>query len=328
MATSITADDMLAALKKWGITPKFYASDWRTHNRNAVQGWGELYGFVVHNFASDISDSSSLAYLYNGDSARSLPGPLSQFAITDDGQVWIIGWGTANHCKSVDRDLHALVLKDAAPLDRDFVPDSSDASNGGTDSNPHYIGVEMTYGKAATAAQRATCVRLAAAMVDMLGGPTKGYSGGSVIGHREATTTRSDPTGVPMWQFRRDVNALLTAGPAPTQEDDMPLSDTDIAKIRDAIVNAELPNHDTNPDDGQSAGTSLLRSNIVMANWRGSDLQRSVATLTAQVAALSAAVQTLAESKDADPALIADTVAQAVKDRLDRLSFDVTDAPA
>jgi hypothetical protein len=221
---------MLAALAKWGITPKFYKPDWRTHNRNAVQGWGPIYGFVVHNFGSDTSDPNSLAYLYNGDLARGMPGPLSQFSITDDGTVWVIGWGTANHCGFMDKDLHALVLKDNAPRNTDFRPDSSDATGGGIGKvNPFYIGVEMTYGAAPTDAQRKSVVLLGAALMDALG---SGYTGGSCVGHRECTTARSDPTGVPMWQYRRDVNALLKAGPAGApspvapQEADMQFNDT------------------------------------------------------------------------------------------------------
>lgn len=209
MATALTADAMLAALKKWGIAPKFYRDDWRTHNRNAAQGFGPINGFVVHNFGSDTSDPNSLAYLYRGDNARGMPGPLSQFAITDDGTVWIIGWGSANHTGYMEQGLHALVLKDAAPLDRDYRPTTTDSAGIGR-VNPHYLGVEMTYGKAPTAAQRKSVTLLAAALMDALGA---GYTGGSVVGHRECTKVRSDPIGVPMWQLRRDVNALLKSGP-------------------------------------------------------------------------------------------------------------------
>ena len=223
MATALTADAMLAALKKWGIAPKFYKPDWRTHNRDAQQGWGPIYGFVVHNFGSDVSDPNSLAYLYNGDLARGMPGPLSQFAITDDGQVWVIGWGTANHTGFMDKDLHALVVKDAAPLSADFKPDASGSSpsSGMGAVNPHYIGVEMTYGAAPTAAQRKSVTLLAAALMDACG---PGYTGGSVVGHRECTTQRSDPVGVPMWQLRRDVNALLKAGATVTTTPPKPVT--------------------------------------------------------------------------------------------------------
>jgi hypothetical protein len=225
---------MLAALAKWGITPKFHRPDWRTYNRNAAQGWGPLYGFVVHCFGSDGGDSGSLDYLRTGDplpppQGRGLPGPLSQFAITDDGQVWLIAWGTANHMGSIDPRLHALVLKDAAPMSSDFRPNVNFGSPGAMHNvNDNYLGVEMTYGKAPTAAQRKSVALLGAALMDALG---TGYTAGSVIGHREATTDRSDPTGIPMWQLRREIDALLKAGPAGTpspvapQEADMQFND-------------------------------------------------------------------------------------------------------
>lgn len=237
MATALTADAMLAALNKWGITPRFYRDDWRTHNRNAAQGFGPINGFVIHNFGSDASDPNSLAYLSRGDLARGMPGPLSQFAITDDGTVWVIGWGTANHTGSMSRALHALILKDAAPLGADYRPGVRAGDAGSISGvNDNYLGVEMTYGKAPTPAQRKSVTLLAAALMDALGA---GYTGGSVIGHRECTVDRSDPVGIPMWQLRRDINALLKSGPtgtAPTPapaapEDDM-FSDADRATLR------------------------------------------------------------------------------------------------
>jgi hypothetical protein len=202
---------MLAALAKWGIAPKFVRSDWRTHNRDAVQGFGPLYGLICHNFGSDVSDDNSLTYLYNGDTSRGMPGPLSQFAITDDGQVWVVGWGTANHTGSIGAPLLALVQKDQAPLDRDVVPTTTFSNKTGVLAvNDNFLGVEMTYGKAPTDAQRASLVRLGAALMDALG---TGYTGGSVVGHRECDSQRSDPVGVPMWQLRKQINALLKAGP-------------------------------------------------------------------------------------------------------------------
>jgi hypothetical protein len=230
---------MLGALAKWGIVPKFYKSDWRTHNRNAAQGWGPLYGLVVHNFGSDTSDPNSLAYLYGGDLTRGMPGPLSQFAITDDGTLWVIGWGAANHTGSMDPRLLDLVKHDSAPLAADFRPNVNFNSPGTVHNiNDNFVGVEMTYGAAPTAAQRATVAKLGAALMDLFG---TGYTGGSVVGHREATTDRSDPVGFQMWQLRRDINALLAPKPPtppavvpvpPKQENPpMTVNSADVARI-------------------------------------------------------------------------------------------------
>lgn len=306
MATSLTADAMLAALSKWGITPKFVRDDWRTHNRNSAQGFGPIYGFVVHNFGSDGTDAGSLTYLYNGDplpppKGRNLPGPLSQFAITDDGQVWVVGWGTANHTGSLDPRLHALVLKDAAPLSSDFRPNVNFGSAGAMHNvNDNYIGCEMTYGKAPTAAQRMSIVRLAAAIMDALG---PGYTGGSVIGHREATTDRSDPVGFQMATLRRAVTALLAAGPnpappTPPEEPDMQFTD-------------KVPNADFN------VGEALVRGDWAYDQIVSTGtIAKRLATVEASNKALAAAVKTLSASSGMDPAALDAAIQKAVDEAL------------
>jgi hypothetical protein len=226
----LTADQMLAALKKWGITPKFYRPDWRTHNRGQRgDGWGPINGVLVHNFASDISDAASLRYLYDGDLNRGMPGPLSQFAIDDAGAVWVIGWGRANHGGSGDPGFLAALAYDRLSLTSDYRP----ATAGSVDMNAHTYGIEMLYGKGPTSAQRASIVRLCAALVD-----AHDYAATSVGGHRESTTTRSDPVGFDMGEVRRQVQALLRFGPGSTlskpvstlptpvpKEDPMPTAD-------------------------------------------------------------------------------------------------------
>ena len=327
VATSITPAIMLAALKKFGITPKFYRPDWATHNRTDVQGWGPLYGFLVHNFASDISDASSLDYLDRGDDARNLPGPLSQFAIADDGQVWIMGWGAANHAGTVDSDTHALIVKDAMPRDRDVKPNTSGSSTSGTvKGGPRYVGVEMLYGnKGPTRAQRASCVRLAAAMADMLGG-----TGGSVAGHRECTTTRSDPQFMPMGPFRREVDALIKktnggAAPAPTapvpplkENTNMAITATDVKAIWQADI---IPSPDKEATNPSWRPDSYLRE-IFRQVRAGRDENR------ARNEAMMAAITALASAQGVDPEKVAGVVEAAVKERLASLRFDVTDASA
>lgn len=314
MATDITADDMLAALKKWGLTPHFYDSGWRTHNRNAQQGWGPLRGLVIHNFGSSGADLNQLAYLYRGDGpTSSKPGPLCQFAVTDDGQLWVMGWGTATHAGPGDPNAEAKARANTLPLDREHSPTTIGTDPGTVRINPHYLGVEQCHGpEGPTVAQRATTVRWAAAMLDMLGGPVNGYGAGSVLMHRELTKNRSDPQDIPKdGVLRREIAALLKTGPgvaaggstptpAPVPEEDDLMAMTPaerealINDIRDSIINAEVPNHDVDRTDGVDAGKSLLRSNVVMANWRASQLQIGVASLAGQVAGLAKALEQIA----------------------------------
>lgn len=215
MATAITAEMFVKALIKRGIKYRFYKdfADFKVHNRNAQQGWGPIYGFLNHNFASDISDASSARYLYNGDLARGLPGPLVQMMIEDDGTLVLIGWGAANHSGPGDDKFIALVKKNALPLDRDFKPSTSGTSSSSLTSpmNAHFVGQEMAYGAKGTSAQYKTMIAVNAVVMELCGGPDNGYSGGSVGAHREVTTNRSDPTGFPAYQIRNDVNALLKA---------------------------------------------------------------------------------------------------------------------
>ena len=239
MSTAITLDMITEAWTKRGVKWRYYKTraDALTHNRNDAGnnasatpgGWGPIRGLFVHNFASDISDASSLDYLYRGDAARELPGPLSQFGLTDEG-VWVVlGWGAANHASAGDSKVEALARGDKMPLDRDCVPNPDNAK---TLLAPFYLGVEMLYGKAPTTAQRTALVKGTAAIMDVLG---DGYTGGSVVMHRETHATRSDPVGFKGYEIRKAVNAQLAewnkpvTTPVPPATDSLPKPPAGIA---------------------------------------------------------------------------------------------------
>jgi hypothetical protein len=216
-----------------------------------------------------------------------MPGPLSPFAITDDGQVWVIGWGTANHTGSM------------------------------SGVNDNYLGVEMTYGKAPTPAQRKSVTLLAAALMDALGA---GYTGGSVIGHRECTVDRSDPVGVPMWQLRRDINALLKTGTAgttpapaaPEQDDIMAMTPAERAQLVKEIAQAtanEVLWAPTFPGQ-KGLGGSSVRNNVGMG---AAYAQQTLAVVRALAAKSGVDIDEQAIA-DAVVAGLAPTVRQAVID--------------
>ena len=253
--TTITAADMLASFDKWGVRYEAHRPDWATHNRNAVGDWGPIIGVLVHNFASNIADTSSDQYLWTGEPKppRSLPGPLSQLSIRDDGTVGLIGWGRANHGGKGESRVVAAVRLDAMPLDGEYRP----TSGGTVDMNARFIGIEMLYGgNSATPEQRASIVLVCAALLDMLG---PGYTGGSVAGHRESTNSRSDPQGFQMGPLRAQISARLKAGPpaksttpskpttAPAaQEDDMQLTDKvttadgEVLTVQQLLIRADV----------------------------------------------------------------------------------------
>lgn len=222
MSTDITADDLLAALTKRGVKFRFFKdkADFLTHNRNRADantrvtpgGFGPIKGVAGHNFGSTGSDTNQLAYLYRGDGpTSSKPGPLCLGGIVDDGTVVLMGWGTATHAGPSDPKTVKLLESDALPLDREVTPTTNGTSPGTVAVNPFLLGFEMCHGpEGPTTAQRSALVRATAAIMEMLGGPKNGYSGGSFVMHRELTTARSDPQGVKKdGSLRREVNALL-----------------------------------------------------------------------------------------------------------------------
>lgn len=229
MSTSITLDMITANFTKRGIKWRYYKTraDALTHNRNGAGnninatpgGWGPIRGLFFHNFASDISDSSSLDYLYRGDAARDLPGPLSQFGLEDDGEWVVIGWGASNHASAGDAKVEALARADKMPLDKDLIPN---ANNLKTLLAPFYLGVEMLYGNnGPTAAQRTSAVKGGAAIMEVLG-----YTGGSVVMHRETHTTRSDPQFMKGYEIRKGINAQLAGWAKPVTPPTPPTTPT------------------------------------------------------------------------------------------------------
>jgi hypothetical protein len=232
MTTSITADDLLRAFTKRGVRFRFYKdkADFLTHNRNFAGanagatpgGFGPIRGLVWHNTAMTASEKAQLSYLYTGDGPYSgKPGPLCLGAITIDGTVVLIGWGACTHAGPGDPKTEALLRSDAMPLNSERTPTTNIKSSGTVPINPFYLGFEVC-GTSVNATQRKTLVLASAAILEMLGGPSAGYSGGSIAMHRELTTTRSDPVGIAKdGSGRREVNALLrswAAAPARTEQ--------------------------------------------------------------------------------------------------------------
>ena len=222
MTTHITAGDLIAAFQRRGVPFRFFKDrdDFVTHNRNHAGanqsatpgGFGPIRGVIAHNFGSGGDDADQLAYLYRGDGKHSeKPGPLCLGGIVDDGTVVLMGWGTATHSGPGDPKAERLLRTDAMPLDRERPPTTNGKSAGTVPINPFYLAFEMCHGAGGpTAAQRRSLVLATAAIMEMLGGPREGYSGGSLAMHRELTTNREDPQGVARdGSLRREVNAVL-----------------------------------------------------------------------------------------------------------------------
>lgn len=198
MATPLTADQMLKALRAEGLTVIEYR-DWDTHNRNHKGPWGPVHGIVIHHTVTGPA-TDAVALCYNGHSA--LPGPLCHAVGERDGRVILVGHGRTNHAGLGDDDVLTAVKNEAAlPTDNE--------SN--TDGNRSFYGIELANRGDGTEPwplrQYWAAVRYAAAICR-----AHGWSERSVIGHKEWQPGKVDPT-FDMGQFRVDVATQLRRTP-------------------------------------------------------------------------------------------------------------------
>lgn len=204
MSTPMTPDQQIALFKKWGIPFKEY-KDWRNNNRNHKGLWGPVNGLMVHHTGSDAPDQREL--LYSGHST--LPGPLSQWGLSQDGVLWGIGNGRCNHAGLGDPDVLKAVTSenygDNPPTDNEAL----------VDGNARFYGVEIWYNgnHTMTTAQRNTMYNLGAAVCDF-----HDWSAKSVIGHGEWQPGKWDPgytkgKMMDMSQVRTTIALRIKAGP-------------------------------------------------------------------------------------------------------------------
>lgn len=212
MATPMTATQIVAQLKKWGITYK-EVKGWATHNRNAKGAWGGVNGFIWHHTGADVAQANAASYaastLYNG--LATLPGPLCHFGLAPDGTVYLVGWGRANHAGGGD----PVVLEHVINEDYSGQLKPTRGNANGVDGNAHFYGVEIMYSgsHAMTDAQYKSALKLSAAILDFHKWTEK-----SVIAHGEWSNDKWDPgyaSGkiMDMTKVRSAVADTVKAGP-------------------------------------------------------------------------------------------------------------------
>ncbi|MGW3428871.1 N-acetylmuramoyl-L-alanine amidase [Streptomyces melanosporofaciens] len=203
MATPLTAAAALAALRAEGCKVTEYKS-WRTHNREGHGAWGPMNGVMIHHTvtrgstAAQTADSVELCY----DGHAALPGPLCHSVGAKDGQIYMVGWGRANHAGLGDNDvLQAVIAETALPAD----------NQANTDGNARFYGIELiNLGDGHDPwpeVQVDAAARWAAALCR-----AHGWSQRSVIGHKEWQPGKVDPT-FSMGDFRARVAKLLAGKP-------------------------------------------------------------------------------------------------------------------
>lgn len=215
MATPMTADQFLAALKAEGLHV-VARPGWRTHDRNGHGGWGPINGVMIHHTAGVAPGDGSVVWSGRSD----LPGPLAHGYLAKSGTVTMTSAGRANHAGGGSAAVLAAVVAERMPLPATHYHQDS---SGAVDGNAHFYGLEVsnlgTAKDSYPATQYAAAVRWAAAICRHYG-----WSEKSVIGHKEWSDWKSDPS-FSMTKFRADVAACLAARPGAwgaIEEDDMP----------------------------------------------------------------------------------------------------------
>jgi len=214
MVRPLTPDEIVEALDTWDI--RFVKTPgWRTRSNQG--GWGDVTGFMVHHTGTEHPDPIEVDILVDGHST--LPGPLAQFGLTDDGVVHLIAAGAANHAGGGDtRVLEAVMFESYdqfPPAPRFTHDDFRHGVPGSIIGNPRFMGVETAYRDEPTAKARATMPRLAAAMIWALDrkDTQNRWTAKSVIGHKEWQRGKPDPAKVDMSVLRKEIQRLLDAGP-------------------------------------------------------------------------------------------------------------------
>ncbi|MFB7112987.1 peptidoglycan-binding protein [Streptomyces sp. NPDC056190] len=207
MATPLTADRFVAALRAEGVTVVEHAG-WRTHNRNHAGAWGPVAGVMIHHTVSS-GTASTVELCFNGYSG--LPGPLCHGVIAKDGTVHLVGNGRANHAGGGDPSVLQAVITETYG-DRPPTPHEHQGSAGAVDGNARFYGFECVNlgdGLDPWPAEQLDAVeRVSAALCRAHGWGTK-----SVIGHLEWSDWKSDPRGFSMTGMRRRVQARLSSSP-------------------------------------------------------------------------------------------------------------------
>lgn len=300
MATPLSADRLVGALKAEGVTVR-ESGGWRTHNRNHMGAWGGVNGVVIHHTAG----RDSLALCWSGTS--SLPGPLCHTHLAKSGTATMIGHGRANHAGTFARNAHDAVVKESSTHP---VPDSSEP----VDGNQHYYGIEIeNLGDGRDpypVVQYQAAVRWATAICR-----AHGWSADSVIGHKEGTRRKIDPT-FDMDTFRDAVAARLAHEPGwnPGEQEDDPMAGFTKQDVYDAVWKTDAVAAPADAPDARTNKTWQAQSYLKDTNARVRSLEKRLTALQATNSTLVDAVAVLASNVgDLDPAAIVTELRDAIE---------------
>ena len=266
MSTPITAAQVKAQFKKWNV-PAFYLDGFETRGRPASTAGGpfvDVKGIMIHHTASESQTMAYVNWLFL--TGRSdLPAPLCQYATNKKGLTYVGAMGKANHAGMGSSSVLALVKSE------DYDGFNTELKGGSSiNGNPFFYGNEVMFGgvngQDMTTEQYNAVVRFCAALCDF-----HGWTAKSVIGHREWSSAKIDPSYVKMYVLRRDVQKLLDAGPGavtppPVVEPAPPvITDPTPPKVYDKLDPASYP------PNGPSTGPQItwLGQRLVIHGYKG-----------------------------------------------------------
>lgn len=231
MATPLTVAQWRTALAAEGVKTH-YAAGWISRGRDAATGkkFGPVNGVMIHHTAG----TDSLDPVIDGRS--DLPGPLAHAHLAKTGTVTMISVGRANHAGTIARNAFNAVVNENSSHPR---PDASEPDDG----NDHFYGIEIENKGNGTdpypAVQLDQAVRWTAAVCR-----AHGWSADSVIGHKEATRRKIDPS-FSMESFRTKVAQRLAHNaswsPGDTTAEEKPVAQTESETFRGVWKTDGLP---------------------------------------------------------------------------------------
>ncbi|WP_326730226.1 N-acetylmuramoyl-L-alanine amidase [Streptomyces phaeochromogenes] len=290
MATPMTADQWLRALRAEGVTDIVEMPGWRTNNRNRIKAFTDVHATMVHHTAGEGAGLPALLFKGRAD----LPGPLCHDYLTRTGRLYLVGNGRANHAGTVARNAYDAVLNERPTHPS---PDAAEPLDGNSLSYGLEVENSGVVGRDWTAKQYDVAVRVQAARCRF-----HRWSANSVWAHKEATRRKPVDPRIPMNAFRAAVAERLEHEPGwnPGEEEaDMPLTKADVATIfkTDGVIGVP---EDWSPGNSEWTAASLL----IDMGKRLRSLQANDAAQTAAIAALASALGRVDEAVDVD-ALVA-----------------------
>jgi hypothetical protein len=310
MASPLSADRLVSALRAEGVRV-VERSGWRTHNRNSKGRWDNLNGIVIHHTAG----RNSLNLCWNGTS--SLPGPLCHTHLAKDGAATMVGYGRTNHAGTFAQNAHDAVVAESRNHPR---PDSSEP----VDGNRHYYGIEIeNLGNGSDPypeVQYDAAVRWATAICR-----AHGWSADSVIGHKEGTRRKIDPS-FDMNTFRAEVAERLKhpAGWSPGDEEDG-LSGLTKDDIYAAVWRTDKV---TAPDTAGDRATNKTWQPESYLRDIGNRVRAMDTRLSAQQAAINELVKTVAQLAANTADLDAEALVARIESEIEKVTvrLEVADA--